>query len=324
MKSNSRDHRYYLASLLLRSDAYETELNEQLLGELRTNPAAPEILSPQILPGPPNRIYFIDRLLSELAHLPFDVEILTPEEEVEQQLDNYDEGRPDPVNPDRVWRVLQLDARLVLGGVRVAKIIIRELPAEDLVLISFAFDPTTIRADDLPHFRAFLLALTKAFPVMVATLGLDLDAATAGMPDDQPWREHHMSFNQLANAHRKPSGSERSFDFVLISRAVAGGSKSFIYDGITPQQSVTKDQSESEFHDLRQFGELAESLARSDQAYDRMYESSYPKDDWNDALLYLNLALKLAESLGLEDLESRIKERHAHINGVYNSQFRRW
>lgn len=53
-----------------------------------------------------------------------------------------------------------------------------------------------------------------------------------------------------------------------------------------------------------------------------MCESNYPKDDRDDALTYLTKALKLTGALGLEDLESRIKQRHEHIDAIFNSQFR--
>jgi hypothetical protein len=84
---------HYLVSTLLPSNSYEAELKGQILDAMRKSPSASEFTSPAILPGPPNRTYFIDRFLSELARVPFAVEIISPEQEVEQQIDGYEKGR---------------------------------------------------------------------------------------------------------------------------------------------------------------------------------------------------------------------------------------
>ncbi|MDO8310941.1 MAG: hypothetical protein Q7T25_03280 [Sideroxyarcus sp.] len=156
---------YYLASILLRSDAYEAELNGQILAALRNSPSVSDFVSPAVLPGPPNRVYFIDKFFSELVRLPYAVQILTTEQEVEQQIDNYVQGRPDPINVSGSWSAMSLDISLELGAPRDAKVFIRELPSGQHVLISFAFDagtmgggekreePSTKQIDDLRWYR---------------------------------------------------------------------------------------------------------------------------------------------------------------------------
>lgn len=326
--------RYYLASIILRSDAYEAGLNAQILGTLRNSPSAPEIASPAILAGPPNRVYFIESFLSGLFLLPFAVEIITPGEEVEYQIDRYEDGLPDPGNPRGLWRAMLLDIRVKVGGERAAKIFLRELPSEDLVHISFAFDSATVRGgrwhqeggappvSDLPRFREFLLALTEVYPVLVGTLGFDLDAVHAGMSDNQYWRENRMSFSQLAGVLRQ-SGSDHNFDFVIIDAAVGGGNKPFVHDGIGPRQSFRNGAAGGPYHDLRLVAEIGQLIEQGELAYGRMYESKYSRDDRDDALGFLAKAISLAGSLDLVGVEDDLKQRYDHINGVFNAQFRR-
>ena len=65
-------------------------------------------------------------------------------------------------------------------------------------------------------------------------------------------------------------------------------------------------------------------VAQAEQAYTRMYDSRYPKDDRDDALACLARAAELAAGLGLAGMEESLRERSAHIEAVYNSQFRGW
>lgn len=324
--------RYYLASIILRSDAYEARLNEQILGALRDSLSTPEIASPAILAGPPNRLYFIESFLAGLFWLPFAVEILTPEVEVEYQIGRYEDGLPDPGNPGGLWRAMLLDIRLELGGARAAKIFLRELPTEDLVHISFTFDFAKVMggrqedgappASDLPRLREFLLALTEAYPVLVGTLGFDFDALHAGMPDNRYWRENRMSFSQLAGVLRQPD-SDQNFDFVIIDSVVTGGKKPFVHDGIEPRQSFQNGEVGGAYHDLWLVAEIAHQIELAEAAYGRMYESKYPKDDRDDALGFLAKAITQAASLGLVGVEVELKQRYEHINEVFKSQFRK-
>lgn len=326
--------KYYLASILLRSSSYEAELNEQILGALRNSPAASGIASPRILPDTPNRAYFIERFFAELERIPFAVEIATPEQEFGQQIDGYEDGRPDPANPVGTWRAMSLDVRMELGGKRDAKLFICEQPSEELVMINFAFDPSLVKGgtrlnddslkqeSDLPRFREFLLSLTQVYPVLIGTLGLDLDAVAAGLPDDVLRLENRMSLHQLTSAIRQ-EGHECKFDFAIINPAASGGNKPFVYDCIEPRKSDQDIEAGGQYHDLRLVEELRLNAERAEQAYDRMYESNYPKDDRDDALGFLSKAIGLANSLGLADLEGGLKSRSEHINQVFISQFRR-
>lgn len=311
---------HYLASILLRADSYEAELNERLLGELRNRPVASEISSPGILPGPVNRAYFIDRFLSELRHLPSSVEIITPEPVFQEQIDGYEDGRPDPVEPGGTWRAMSLDVRLDLGGKRSAKLFLRELPCEQLVMVSFAFEPPSDR--DLPRFRDFLLALTDGCPASSGTLGLDLDAAAAGLPHDPFRLDNGMWLHQLTRKIRQ-AGYGHSFDFIIVNPAASGWDKPFVYDGIEPRKYARDPAAGRGHYDLQVVEEIRVNAERAEHACTRMYESKYPKDDRDDALSLLSKAIGLATDLGLEKEIASLKERHEHINEVFNSQFRR-
>jgi hypothetical protein len=70
--------------------------------------------------------------------------------------------------------------------------------------------------------------------------------------------------------------------------------------------------------------ELVDCEARAEQAYAAMYEASphNVKDCYEDACLYLSRAIKLAEELGLNVEYERLTARVAHVEYVYNHQFR--
>jgi hypothetical protein len=78
----------------------------------------------------------------------------------------------------------------------------------------------------------------------------------------------------------------------------------------------TSSANSSPEEDIVLFAQLAE------QACARMYDSSYPKDDRDDALAYLSKAIQLAGCMGNGREEARLKQRYAEIEAVFNSQFR--
>lgn len=324
---------FYLASILLRSDSYEAELNEQILGAFRDSPVGSEISSPRILPGPPNRSYFLDRFFSELAQLPFSVEIINPDQVYHEQVDGYEDGRPDPVDPAGTWRAMALDVELELGGRRTAKLYLRELPVEQWVQVIFGFDSSSVRGGwwlegdrrneecDLPRFREFLLVLMEAFPAISGTLGLELDVVTAGLPYDEFRLENGMWLHQMNSGLRK-SGIEYGFDFIFVNGAPWGWDKPFVYDCIEPRTSVQDSKAGRRYYDLRLVEEMRVNAERAEQAYGNMYESKRPKDDRDDALLFLSKSIGLAADMGLGKEVARLKERYEHIDAVFNSQFR--
>jgi hypothetical protein len=333
MKNVFSNNGYYLASILLRSDSYEWELNEMILGELRENPSGSKIASPRILWSPPNRSFFLDRFFEELAHLPFSVDIINSEQVFQEQVDGYGDDRPDPVDPAGTRRVASLDIRMELGRRRFAKLFIRELPDEQLVLVSFAFESSSVRGgrwqasdlmrqeSDLPRFREFLLGLMKAYPAIIGTLGFDLDVATAGVPHDAAPLETGMWLHQLNNGIRR-AGNEYGFDFIIVNGAAGAREKLFVYDGIEPSGTEPDNKAGRPYYDLRLAEEMRANVERAEQAYDRMYDSRRPKDDHDDALLFLSKAIGFAADLGLEKEASRLEERYTHIHEVFHSQFR--
>lgn len=68
---------------------------------------------------------------------------------------------------------------------------------------------------------------------------------------------------------------------------------------------------------------LADWEARAEAAYAAMYDSRYPRDDYEDACLFLARAQEEAEFLHRTETVDRLKAREAHIMAVYNHQFRR-
>jgi len=60
-----------------------------------------------------------------------------------------------------------------------------------------------------------------------------------------------------------------------------------------------------------------------EHAYEAMYESSHPKDDYDDARTALSGAVDIARFLHQERTARRLTERLEHIAAVYDSQFRR-
>jgi hypothetical protein len=324
---------YYLASILLSSDSYEAELNEQILGALRDSPSVAEMAAPRILPGPPNRAYFIDRFFSELAHLPCSVEIINPDQIYHEQVGGYEDGRPDPADPAGTWRAMALDVELELGGRRTAKLYLRELPGEQWVQVIFGFESSLVRGgrglegdrrkeeSDLPRFREFLLALMEAYPAISGTLGLDIDAVTAGLPHGESRLENGMWLHELNSGLRK-AGIEYGFDFIIVNGAAWGWDRPFVYDRIEPRGRAGDINAGRPYYDLHLVEEVRVKVEQAEQAYGRMYESKRPKDDRDDALLFLSKAVGLATDLGLGKEAARLKERYEHIIKVYNSQFR--
>jgi hypothetical protein len=70
--------------------------------------------------------------------------------------------------------------------------------------------------------------------------------------------------------------------------------------------------------------QVIDELERAaEQAYTAMYDARRPKDHHEDAVGALFQAEDHARFLHREDLVARIAERRAHIDGVYDHQFRR-
>ena len=73
----------------------------------------------------------------------------------------------------------------------------------------------------------------------------------------------------------------------------------------------------------RETGKLAALRDEAERHYTAMYDSSHPKDDYEDGCAALAQAKRVAAFLGRPDLADEITQREAHISAVYNSQFRR-
>lgn len=323
----------YLASILLRSDSYEAELDERLLRALRANPSASHIPSPRILPGPPNRAYFLDRFFSDLAQLPASVDIIDPEQVFHEQIDGYEDGKPDPGDPGGTWRAMALHVRMDLGGEKAAKLYLRESPCERFVLVTFGFESSSVRGgrwnrengskedSDLPRLREFLLALAEAYPAIVGTLGLELDADASGLPDDGASLANGRWLHRV-NTRIRQSGNGHGYDFIIVHGAAWGWDKPFVYDCIEPRKFSRDMKAGKWYYDLLLVEEMRANAERAEEAYGRMYESKRPKDDRDDALLFLSKSIGLAADMGLGKEAARLKERYGHIDEVFNSQFR--
>jgi len=325
---------YYFASILLQRNTYDAEIDEKILDAMRKDPAAPETVSPRILPGSPNREYFIDRFLSELVHLPFGVEVTSTDDEYWKQVDGYDAGRPDPTDPQSLWRAMSLDMQMELRGTRKAKIFFNEFANGALVNISIAFDHSTINGgrwrkdvspqleSDLPRFREFLLALIGTYPVIVATLGLDITAVSPDLPHGEFRLDNGNLLHEFLSKARR-GGYEDAIDCIFINSSHWGFDKPFVYDCIEPRIYDKGAWAGRLCYDMHLVEEMRATAERAEQAYSRMYESNYPKDDKDDALGFLSKAIKQATELGLEKEVVRLKSHYDHIIEVYNAQFRR-
>ena len=64
---------------------------------------------------------------------------------------------------------------------------------------------------------------------------------------------------------------------------------------------------------------LAQLEQQPEQPYATMYESRYPKDDYDDARAALSSAIEIARFLHIAEMVDRLKQRLHHITEVYNS-----
>ena len=67
---------------------------------------------------------------------------------------------------------------------------------------------------------------------------------------------------------------------------------------------------------------LAQHRATAEAKYAAMYDSSYPKDDMDDASYALARALEVARFLHKADVVAELEARERNMRGAYNSQFR--
>jgi hypothetical protein len=325
----------HTVSILLRSDAFEAELNAQILAALRSGPAAATMASPAVLAGPPNRSYFVDHVLARLTQLPFVVEIVTADCEVGRQLDRYEDGLPDPAHPKGTWHAMALDLRMQQDAVpRNARLFVRELPSGDLVQISVVLEPNTVdaagnrdsgdsgRDREALALAELLLGLTAAYPVLVGTLGRDTLAVDAAFADGETRLDGPMSLEQLAGVLRRVEREHR-IELAVVGATLAGAHKSFIYDRHDLTTRARRGEGAGGHYDLRRIEELRGHVVRAEADYDAMYESKRPKDDKDDALAHLAKAIGVAGALGLEHISRELQARHEHIVAVYNAQFRR-
>jgi hypothetical protein len=71
--------------------------------------------------------------------------------------------------------------------------------------------------------------------------------------------------------------------------------------------------------------ETLEHIARlermGEEAYDAMYDSRRPQDEWRDARDAFGEAIHIAEKAGLKKEARRLQDRLDHIRAVYTHQF---
>lgn len=308
----------YLASILLLTDAYETESDRSSLEAMHNMPSEKGNSASMVTQGLPT-LSFIERVVMVLFDLPF-AEMLTPFDEYVQRADDYEYGVSDPEGCNGIARTMSLDIRLHLGGQKDARMIIREVsPRPDgVLLVNFAFAlPIEAERDkDLASFRAFLLALCDAYPVLVGTLGVNRDATTVCRSF-----EALMFFEEFVEV--ASTAAHGDYDFIMVPPAASGLNKPYVHDRIAHELSFPVDEEQGKYYDLLHYHALAEYDFLGQEAYGKMYESSWPKDDRDDALGFLAKAMELARSLELDRYEAELKARYEHVKAVYNAQFRR-
>lgn len=321
MSTDAIEERPYLASLVLAAAVYEAELDREFLLALDNEPSPPGPGRLTILPGPPNRHWFVDSFLADLRAQPQQVEILATEEEFRGQLEVYEEGVPDPANPAGRLHALALAFRLELAGETEGHLHLREFPDGDLVLVNLAFAPTVGR--QRPELRRFLLELAGDCPLLLATLGHGLDALLVEPAAGGPWLELPLNLAQLARVASQP-GRGPGYDFIFLAPAATGGTHPLVLDRLGPPHRADEAARLGSCRDLEFVGEIQRLAGEAERAYTLMYDSARPKDDRDDALGHLARAAELARVLGLEWAEEWCRKRHAHVEAVFNAQFRSW
>lgn len=175
------------------------------------------------------------------------------------------------------------------------------------------------------HYRGFLRALNRIYPVLIGTIGLDLTAFDILCLDggESFSLASKLTLEQLARALPDPF-ADYNYDFVIINPAASGGRAPFIFAQNYFRQEIDLDGAAEEqcCHDMKRVEDITLNAGNAAKAYTRMYESKRPKDDKHDALLFLSQAIGQANDLGLEQVAAELKERYEHINAVFNSQFR--
>ncbi len=286
-----------------------------------------------LLPNGTDRPALIKHFIGDLGNLPFDLKIQSPEHEIMQQLSSYEAGTS---KHGRLYRGMALELVADISGKKRAQLHFEEITGE-VIMVDFIFDAAGIRAadrapgkdygnqDTVHSFQTLLLALNNVYPVLIGTVARDLTASDIlGIEDgDQFTLAGKLSFEQLGRALYEP-GSDYAYDFALINPAASGASKPFVYSLIGYPEKIDTSDGRTPYHDLEVIiTELRLHRARAELAYDRMYDSSTPKDEKDDALGHLSKATALAHSLGLSRIEADLRSRGEHINDVFKAQFRR-
>lgn len=285
-----------------------------------------------LLPNSRDRKALIEHILKDLAKIPFAVEIRTPEQLIEQKLAAYLQGT---LRGDMIYRGMSLDLWVEICGRKPAELYIEEL-TDEVVMLNFEFkgsdgDPPLWNSDgdfvqgNVHHYRGFLRALNRIYPVLIGTIGLDLTAFDILCLDggESFSLAGKLTLEQLARALPDPY-SDYDYDFAIINPAASGGHAPFIYAQHYFRQEIDLDGAAEEqcYRDLKRVEDIILNAGKAEKAYDRMYESKRPKDDRDDALLLLSKAIGQATDLGLEQVAASLKERYEHINAVFNAQFR--
>ncbi|MBJ6752395.1 hypothetical protein [Geomonas anaerohicana] len=305
-------------SILLPAEAY---------GREPETAAPPATAAPQIALQPP-WLSFVDRFMVALFELPFGASLLTPFEEHAGGADAYGDGSSAPDIP-----FLTLDLRLNLGGAKEAQACFYDIcyGPHGLVLVNFAFGGPVVDAALAPDrgatmpallpFREFLLALCAACPVLIGTIGVELDALIPDISFDGLVYDRKLSYRDFF--HLAWHAKLGDYAFMFVNPAVFDGGKPLVMDRIAPARSFPSTQESSMYRDLLLCYEMVENDYLGEQAYRKMYESNWPKDDKDDALGYLARAISVAGTLELEQYEAELRERYEQIRTVYDAQFRR-
>jgi hypothetical protein len=311
----------YILSILLPSDAYEKQLNKEFMAAVHATTDGSIIASLSIMPGPPNQAYFLHSFLDTLQHLPYGVQIITPQEEFDREQELYDTGRPDPVTPGATIRAISLDIRLEIDGPLEARLSLLEILPGDLVLANLMFDSNSLKIatgdglDELPRLRTLLFELIGAYPVLIGTMGVDIVAIPAEQPDDV-WQLSMPSSPHLLTAMVK------GCDVAYIAPSVSGTTLPCLHDAISVPRSTHDEDLPEEHVDFAMFARLHKHIVQAEDAYERMYDSAWPKDERDDALGHLETATCLAQELGLKKEAESLHERYEHIYKIFDSQFR--
>lgn len=267
---------------------------------------------------------FVDRLMADLFRVPQIERLLIPFEQYAQLGDEFERATEKQSADDLLYKSISFDISLKMGRPVDALLSFVEVspPPHHLVLVSFDLelkdidfvggDTDRIASEQL---RSLLFAVCDVSPVLIGTVGLELDAMMDGMSLAGLAHEGRLALPELLwMAWQAQHGA---YDLIVVAPEASGADRPFVADRLLP----TGGKHGKPCYELQRLYAVLELHDLAEQAYREMYVSPNPQDAKDDALGYLIQAIDLLRSFSLPG-ELVLQERYDHIQAVYNAQFR--